>query len=1226
MSGPKGRSFKSNPLVGAFIRLARGSSTLLVAASLLLLIASSLAMAQTSGSATLRGTIKDPDGALVGKAAVTLTSEATKAERRTITNDEGLYQFSSVLPGSYTVKVEASGFKTLEQTKLVLVTSDTRGMDFTLTVGAANEVLTVVATAEPIQKETGSKESTISAKQIDNLSIISRSSLELLRILPGVVAPDRNDTDVESVSFGGGANANNAYHVNGLRGENNNVTIDGSRVIDIGANNGTAITANPDFVQEVKIQTSNYAAEHGAAGVQISATTKGGSGGFHGGIYDYIRNYRLNANDRSSNYADIPRGASSYNYPGGNISGPVLFPGSKFNKNRDKMFFFVGFEYYHQRIDDGAFLTVTPTAKQRQGDFSELLTGPRSNLNQGRTVNVPLGCTVNGATVGQPAPNNNLAPCLDPTGRALLNLFPLPNFVDERDNRYNYVYNVIRPLDRNQLIGRLDYNVTDNTRLYVRLAREYETVEQPRGLWWASSNYELPSHVQQQNLGRSVSTSIVSTLSPTMTNEIVISGSRLLLDNDYKNPEKVSYETLGIPRIGPFTENNQIVPVNIIDAWGGGIGGNLYTAYALPLFAHNDSYSISDNLSKVVNSHALKFGFTIEQANKTQSSQQGTAEITLAQWGEPNGTGNNYGDLVVGRPYQVGLSTPPPIGHFRFYNYEFYGQDSWKIRPNFTLEYGLRLAFMPLNFERNGLAVRFDRDRYDQSQGLFINGDRTRPNGVLLASRGEIPASLTESPSPRLMPRLNFAWDVNGKGDTVIRGGAGIFYNRVQGNYDYYSLTQPPNTYSAIIDTWAQGTDLTFNNIRNVDPFTRLAAVNLTSRNPDSIEHPQTINMSLSVARRFKYNQVLEVAYVGTLGRHLPQNHAINFIPVGGLLSGRVGNSDLSDPIQRAALNTSVIRQFKPFPAYQNVTYNQFDGTSNYHSLQMTLSRQSGSRLQYFATYTFSKALGTTAINETDGAAFVDPIDTRGRSWGVLGFDRTHVFNVSYNLELPNLARGGFDNGVTRTVFNGWQMSGITTFQSGNPIRLRFTGDLASTQAGLAWYGTDAFILQGNNTGAITPIYLGDPRVSEGKKVRDRIIDINALAIPSFGNSGPFAPPFYLRTPSRSNFDVSFFKNINFNETKRLQFRAGLFNVFNQAYPTRIDVTNSNNSDIYLTLNTVCNRRVSGVPDGTGGTTGGTVCDPQGGYSFTQDTINNFGRILTKRGHRIIEFALKYYF
>ena len=1201
-------------------------ATLIVSIFVLSLTALSV-VAQTTGSAILRGTVKDPQGAIIRGATITLTNERTKEERQTKSSEDGTYTFPAVSPGMYTLKAEAGGFKTSSQANVMIETSSTQGIDIAMEVGAPTETVTVSAGVEQLQTETGAKENTITAKQIDNLSIISRSALELLRILPGVVAPD--NTDLESISFGGGANRNAGYNVNGLRGEQNNISIDGSRMIDIGANNGTVITANPDMVQEVKVQTSNYAAEHGSSAVQISATTKGGSSGFHGSVYDYMRHWRFQANDRSNSINNIVRPKSKYNYPGGNIGGPVILPGTNFNKNRDKLFFFVGYERYYQQVDEGSALFRVPTLKERNGDFSESPAG---------SIFVPAGCTANGvAGIGgsngpaDAAPGNNLGPCASPFGKALLNLMPLPNR-SAPFGQNNYVYSVLRPNDRDQLTTRFDYAISEKTKLYVRFAREYEEQGFPRGLWWDSSSYELPGKLTSKNLGRSVVVNLTNIINPSMTNEILFSASKLKLNYDFAEPDKVSYEGLGLERVGFFRNQSQnpYVPLSVI-TWG---SGDFHTAYGYPISAWNDSFALTDNLVKVQNTHTWKFGVFIEQANKRQQSNSDT-NIEVAQWGQTNATGNNYGDLFTGRPIQFTQATQRPLDNFRYYNYEFYAQDSWKMRPNFTIEAGIRAAYLPQNFERKGLGVLFDPATYVRGQGVFIGGDRTKPNGFKLASRNEIPKGVLENLPIQWMPRLNFAWDVGGKGDLVVRAGAGLFYNRVQGNFDYYSSGQLPNTYSATVGLpWGNnGNGLSIGDLANVDPFSTISNVNVSSRDINSNEIPRVANFSFTIEKRLPMDNILSVAYVGTQGRHLPQQRNLNIIPLGRLLSGSiplsqtvngVNSIDLSVPVNRVALDASVLRTFRPFDAFNSVGVFQFTGTSTYHSLQATLSHN-GRNFQYFATYTFGKALGTVATNETDGSAWADPIDTRNRSWGVLPFDRTHVFNLSYNWSVPKLARGSFANPVTRGVFNGWQVSGITTVQSGIPIRLRFMGDISTAGQALGWFGSDAFngTNAGASLGAITPLYLGNPQVG-GTELGARAYDLSQLAIPSFPNTGPSQPPFYIRTPGRSNFDISFFKNFNIDETKKIQFRTGLFNVFNQAYPTRINVTNPAISDINLSLDTVCNRRVT-VPTGNGGGTA-DACDPTGGFSFTQNTLNNFGRIVNKRGRRIVEFALKFNF
>jgi Carboxypeptidase regulatory-like domain/TonB-dependent Receptor Plug Domain len=1186
-----------------------------LAFGLLFLTAASSAFAQNAGS--LRGVVTDTSSAVVPGATITLTDEGTKFTRTAVTDAKGGYFFATVSPGHYSLKVEIPGFKPRQFTHMRISPNDTKGFDVTLEVGTQSEEVTVTAEKELIQTETGAREGLITAAQIDNLSIISRSPMELLRILPGVVAPDQNS--LESVSNGGGANNTGAYSVNGVRGSNNVVTLDGSRLIDIGSNSGLIIAPNTDFVSEVKIQSSNYAAEFGSGGVQVSAITKGGSSEFHGTVYDYVRHHDLAANDRSNSIAGVEKPKSKYQYPGGNISGPILIPGTGFNKNRDKAFFFFGIELWRQKVDTGSSFAVVPTLGQRQGHFNDL--GGGQTLNQGGTVTIPTGFP----NAGQPAPNNDLSPYIDPMGQALINLYPKPNYNDP-NNRYNYVFNALQQQDTTQMTLRLDYNFSDSTKAYVRLAQDDGQVNQARGLWWNSSNYELPTTINNSQLGRSASLNLTTVLSPTTTNEFLFTYSKLKLDNIHADENKISLAGLGINGYsGFFGAQTPFAPVNIY-SWGGQSSGNLWDpSDQHNVFAYNSSLQLNDNFTKVLSTHALKVGVSIEKGNKFQNFQNDahTAIILGSGW-IPGTTGNDFGDLLVGRPAQVNSGTALNPGDFQAWNLDGYVQDSWKVKKNITLEYGVRFSKWTNNAEQDALGAVFMPERYDPSAGTYVDAEKRYVNGVAYASLGQVPKGLIPNRSLFIMPRVNFAWDVSSSGDTVVRGGAGLFYNRPMGNAEYDIIRIPPNGYSTSIDAYAGSSlgpvGLTYNTVPLVDPLTRLGRLDLDSVNPNSVNYPRTVTASLSVAKRIPFQQVLEVSYVGTFGRHLLNRREFNIIKDGQFLSGTVGNSDLSVPVNRVALNGDAIISQRPFPALGSVQWWEYTATSNYHSLQATLSRQTGKRLQYFIAYTFGKGLGTSFANgEYDN---IDPYDPRHRTFGVLRYDRTHILNLSYNYQFPDITKKG---GVVGSLINGWQLSGITTFASGIPLSIGFSGDLAGDSIAQAWWGTpdhEGYRVQNttNNGSTITPVFTCDPRIS-GASVGEKILDVNCIGIPAFGQSGPFVTPYYVRTPSRANFDVTLFKNFRIGKgDKKLQFRVGAFNIFNQASPG-VD----SGQDLDLNLNTTCNVRVNHVPDGRGGFVD-NICDPTQGFSLTQQSIQNFGKVLLQRGHRVVELALKFYF
>jgi hypothetical protein len=388
--------------------------------ALLLVSAASLAFGQTAGS--LRGTVSDPSGAVVAGAEVVLADEATQFTRRTSTDSRGSYYFATLQPGNYTLTATAGGFRSTELRGIHISPNDSRGVDVRLEIGAQSTSVEVTASQEIIATESGAREGELTSEQIESLTTIGRNPMELMRILPGTVTPNPNAMEVAGKFSGASATASTT--VNGVRGANMMVSLDGAKLQDFGANNGTLVMLNSAMVSEVKIQTSNYAAEHGNSAISVQAVTKGGGSEFHAGAYNSLRDSGLSTNDLARARAGGTKPKSRFQFPGVYLSGPVLLPGTQFNKGRDKLFFFVAAEVARQQVDQGTSFSIVPTAGQRQGLFNDYQNG--QSLNQSPTVLIPSGFP--GA--GTSAPNNDLRPYMSHDGQRLLSLWPLPNFVD----------------------------------------------------------------------------------------------------------------------------------------------------------------------------------------------------------------------------------------------------------------------------------------------------------------------------------------------------------------------------------------------------------------------------------------------------------------------------------------------------------------------------------------------------------------------------------------------------------------------------------------------------------------------------------------------------------------------------------------------------------------------------------------------------------------------------
>ena len=617
-----------------------------------LLLTTAHAWAQGSTTGSIRGTVQDSSGGVLPGATVTLTNTGTKAMQNAVSDGRGQFILGGIFPGTYDMKVELSGFKSYEQKAIAISPTDNRGIDVKLEVGAQSETVTVTSQAEIIQTETGAREGLITAKQIDNLSIIGRSALELMRILPGVVTEFNVG---ESVSFGGGGNNTQGYTVNGIRASSNTVSLDGSSLIDIGSNNGVIVSLNTDMVQEVKVQSSNFAAEYGTGGLNVSGVTKSGTSKFHGTLYDYWRDHKFAANDASNVTAGTAKPKSTYQYPGGNIGGPIIVrrqlheePGPAVLLRRVRGAAAAG------RLRVALHTDVFGRHEERR--LQRAAGQPWLQPEQHPAAAHPAGLS---RTPAQNAPNNDMRPYMTATGRYFASLYPRANYVDPA-NLYNYVYSQLEPTNRHDFKGRFDWTISNSTRAYVRIANEGETVESSRGVWWAPADVvALPTPNVGENKGRSYAGNIVSVLSPTMTNEVLVSFSRLTLDNHFKDPNLLKQGAGGITFRGifPAAISSPYLPTDLLHGWGGsGQVGQLW-AKANDMFAHNDALQFSNKLTKLAGSHGLKFGVSIERGQKQQNFQNIEAGQLWFGTDNTTGTGNSGADMLVGRVGQFTQGT-----------------------------------------------------------------------------------------------------------------------------------------------------------------------------------------------------------------------------------------------------------------------------------------------------------------------------------------------------------------------------------------------------------------------------------------------------------------------------------------------------------------------------------------------------------------------------------------